>query len=162
MDDKDVTSRMSAQVWSDFMSDFMALPFMLTVQQAADVLGIRRTLAYKLAKRYENTGGAEGMPCVWIDGARRVLRAALLEWILRGCTGGSPASVRDELVSRRRPCGDDGGRPGAGPPSADGPSADGPSADARPTVRCGGESSGGRRREPGGPPPPQLPRDPAG
>ncbi|HMR94332.1 MAG TPA: helix-turn-helix domain-containing protein [Microthrixaceae bacterium] len=41
-----------------------ATPSFLTVEEAARVLRIGRTAAYLLAKRWEATGGAEGMPVV--------------------------------------------------------------------------------------------------
>jgi hypothetical protein len=39
-------------------------PAFLTVEEAAAVLRIGRTAAYLLARRWEDTGGAEGLPVV--------------------------------------------------------------------------------------------------
>lgn len=39
-------------------------PAFLTVEEAATVLRIGRTAAYLLARRWEDTGGAEGLPVV--------------------------------------------------------------------------------------------------
>lgn len=55
----------------------MDLPDFLTVAEAAVVLRIGRTAAYDLAKRYERTGGAEGLPVVRIGRVLRVPRAHL-------------------------------------------------------------------------------------
>ena len=55
----------------------MDLPDFLTVPEAAAVLRIGRTAAYDLAKRYERTDGAEGLPVVRIGRVLRVPRAHL-------------------------------------------------------------------------------------
>ncbi len=39
-----------------------SLPVLLTIEEAAQVLRIGRSLAYDLAHRYEATGGQEGLP----------------------------------------------------------------------------------------------------
>jgi len=51
-------------------------PF-LTVEEAAKRLRIGRTLAYQLARRYRDTGGAEGLPVVAFGNVLRVPRAKL-------------------------------------------------------------------------------------
>ena len=56
------------------MSD---LPPFFTVEEAAEVVRIGRTLAYQLAARFEATNGAEGLPVVRIGRLLRVPRAAL-------------------------------------------------------------------------------------
>lgn len=69
------------------------LPLVLAVEEAAEVLRIGRTLAYALAKRYEATGGVEGLPVIRLGGCLRVPRWALLELALNGRTvalGGEP------------------------------------------------------------------------
>lgn len=60
------------------------LPLLLTVEEAAAVLRIGRTLAYSLARRYEETGGVDGLPVVRLGNCLRVPRWALLEL---ACTG---------------------------------------------------------------------------
>jgi hypothetical protein len=52
-------------------------PDFLTVEEAARVLRIGRTSAYLAAKRYRDTGGAEGLPVVAIRGSLRVPRRQL-------------------------------------------------------------------------------------
>lgn len=55
------------------------LPLLLTVEEAAAVLRIGRTLAYSLARRYEESGGVVGLPVIRLGGCLRVPRWALLE-----------------------------------------------------------------------------------
>jgi hypothetical protein len=55
----------------------MAAPDFLTVEEAARVLRIGRTAAYLAAKRYRETEGAEGLPCIAIRGSLRVPRRHL-------------------------------------------------------------------------------------
>lgn len=47
-------------------------PDMLTIEEAARVLRIGRSAAYKLAREYLDTDGASGIPAVRIGGQRRV------------------------------------------------------------------------------------------
>ena len=49
----------------------------LTVLEAAKVLRLGRTCAYELAARYEETGGAEGLPVVRVGRLLRVPRGRL-------------------------------------------------------------------------------------
>ncbi len=51
----------------------------LTVEEAASVLRIGRSLAYQLAREYDATGGVTGLPVVHLGGCLRVPRWALLE-----------------------------------------------------------------------------------
>jgi hypothetical protein len=50
----------------------------LTIDEAADVLDIGRSLAYKLAREYIDSGGTAGMPVIRLGGCLRVPRWALL------------------------------------------------------------------------------------
>lgn len=59
-------------------------PLLLTVEQAAEVLTIGRTLAYSLAHRYEESGGVAGLPMIRLGNCLRVPGWALLEL---ACTG---------------------------------------------------------------------------
>ena len=57
------------------------LPLMLTVTEAAAVLRISRTTAYKLAEDWRTSGGREGLPVLKLGGrllVRRVDLAALV------------------------------------------------------------------------------------
>ena len=136
MDDIDVTSSMNTLASSKTAAE----PYMLTVKDAAALLGIGRTLAYQLVRRYVETGGAEGIPVVRVGRLWRVPRQALFEQIQRGCIGASSGLLRDELAPRRRP-----DPVGAGA--------------RRLTIRRGGQVAGGRR--PRREPPEQLPLFPA-
>ncbi len=55
----------------------MAAPDFFTVEEAAQILRIGRTAAYLAAKRWRETNGAEGLPCVAIRGSLRVPRRPL-------------------------------------------------------------------------------------
>ena len=53
---------------------------LLSVTDAAEILGVGRTLAYRLAHEYEVTGGTQGLPVIRLGSAcLRVPRWALLE-----------------------------------------------------------------------------------
>ena len=55
---------------------------LLTIPEAAKFLRIGRSAAYELARRFEATGGAEGLPCVRIgDRLLRVPVDALREMV---------------------------------------------------------------------------------
>jgi hypothetical protein len=57
---------------------------LLTVEEAAVVLRIGRSLAYQLAREYEDSGGVAGLPVIRVGACLRVPRWALLEL---ACTG---------------------------------------------------------------------------
>ena len=60
---------------------------LVTIEEAATVLRIGRSLAYDLARRYEATGGADGLPNVRLSNkCRRVPVWALLELAMNGRT----------------------------------------------------------------------------
>ena len=69
------------------MSD---LPPFFTVEEAAGVVRIGRTLAYQLAARFEATNGAEGLPVLRIGRLLRVPRAALETWAGAELTATAP------------------------------------------------------------------------
>ena len=54
------------------------LPAVLSVEEAAAFLRIGRTCAYELARRYQSTGGREGLPVIRLGRLLRVPRAGLL------------------------------------------------------------------------------------
>ena len=60
------------------------LPLLLTVEEAAGVLRIGRTLAYELARRYEASGGTDGLPVMRLGGCMRVPTWALAELVSTG------------------------------------------------------------------------------
>jgi excisionase family DNA binding protein len=63
------------------------LPLLLTVTEAAQVLRISRTSAYKLVDEHRATGGRSGLPCVQL-GSRLLVRRVDLAVIV----GVEPAS----------------------------------------------------------------------
>jgi len=60
---------------------FGDLPDMLTVEEAARVLRIGRNAAYGLARRWNETGGREGLPVVRLGRSLRVPKRALAQLI---------------------------------------------------------------------------------
>ena len=68
------------------MSDTLGIPTapLLTVEEAAGVLRIGRSLAYQLAGQYDVTGGVSGLPVIRLGGCLRVPRWALVELALTG------------------------------------------------------------------------------
>lgn len=64
--------------------DVDAPQLMYTVEEAAALLRIGRTLAYALARRYEASGGTAGLPVVRVGNKLRVPRWALLELAVNG------------------------------------------------------------------------------
>ena len=60
------------------------LPLLLTVEEAAGLLRIGRTLAYELARRYEASGGTAGLPVMRLGGCLRVPTWALGELVSTG------------------------------------------------------------------------------
>ena len=70
-------------------------PVLLTVEEAADILRIGRTLAYTLARRYQATGGRDGLPVVRVGYCLRVPRWALMELALNGRVVSLAAPIED-------------------------------------------------------------------
>lgn len=64
-------------------------PATLSIADAAVVLGISKANAYRMARRYEQTQGAEGIPVIRF-GRRLVVPSARLEALL---STGLPASA---------------------------------------------------------------------
>ena len=60
-------------------------PLLLTVEEAAGVLRIGRSLAYELARQYEASDGRQGLPVMRLGSCLRVPRWALAELIATGC-----------------------------------------------------------------------------
>jgi hypothetical protein len=85
------------------------LPYLLTVEQTADLLNIGRTLAHQKTKLFLDSGGVavDGIPAVRIGRCKRVPRDRLLEWIDRGCMNIPSETAWDELAPRRRTDDDD-------------------------------------------------------
>jgi hypothetical protein len=76
-------------------------PLLLTVEESAEMLRIGRTLAYALARRYEDTGGLEGLPVIRLGNCLRVPRWALLELALSGRTLSLSELTSGSIESRR-------------------------------------------------------------
>ena len=57
-----------------------SMPDFLTVEEAARVLRIGRTVAYQLAQQFRATGGTEGLPVIALGHQLRVPRARLEQW----------------------------------------------------------------------------------
>ena len=62
------------------MSEYVTVRPFLTVQEAARRLGISRTAAYMLARRWLESSGSEGIPAVRIGRSIRVPEAAFEQW----------------------------------------------------------------------------------
>jgi Helix-turn-helix domain len=76
---------------------------LLTVEEAAAVLRIGRSLAYQLAREYEASGGVSGLPVIRIGGCLRVPRWALLELaccgrVVRLCDAVVPAEYSEAIA----------------------------------------------------------------
>jgi excisionase family DNA binding protein len=71
-------------------------PDMLTVEEAARVVRIGRSAAYKLAGEYVNSGGVSGLPARRIGGQLRVPRHLLEEYIGGPITWPIPDGPVDE------------------------------------------------------------------
>ena len=65
------------------MSGVPAAP-LLTVDEAARVLRVGRSLAYQPARDYDSSGGLSGLPVIHVGGCLRVPRWALVELVLTG------------------------------------------------------------------------------
>lgn len=80
----------------------MAAPDFFTVEEAARILRIGRTAAYQAAKRFRETDGAEGLPCVAIRGSLRVPRRRL-ELMAGGSIDATASDEFANLADRRSP-----------------------------------------------------------
>jgi hypothetical protein len=59
-------------------------PLLLTVEEAARMLRIGRTLAYELTRRYRTSGGTEGLLAIQVGSCLRVPLWALVELACNG------------------------------------------------------------------------------
>lgn len=80
----------------------------LTVEEAARVLRIGRSLSYQLAREYLDSGGASGLPVIRVGSCLRVPRWALMELAQTGrvvrLSDDSPAATTsDSDVTHERP-----------------------------------------------------------
>lgn len=64
----------------------------LTIEEAAQVLRISRGAAYALARRWRETGGREGIPCLQLGRTLRVPSGALYEMLVHP----EPTGASDE------------------------------------------------------------------
>lgn len=70
---------------SESMDDeWVGLPMMLKVEEAAAVLRIARSTAYELATTYLDSGGATGLPVLRVGSVLRVPRFALVQLVTTG------------------------------------------------------------------------------
>ncbi len=89
----------------EFNGSLEDLPAMLTVDEAARVLRIGRSLAYQLATRYLDSGGTDGLPVLRLGGVLRVPGFALRELITTGTViqlTGTPTTQSRTPTSRPR------------------------------------------------------------
>jgi hypothetical protein len=75
------------------------LPLLLTVEQAREVLGIGRSLAYSEVRRYLATAGREGIPAIRIGSAIRVPRAGLVDLMLAASAPAVPVPATLHVVT---------------------------------------------------------------
>ena len=68
----------------EFDSTDTSLPQLLTIEEAARVLRIGRSLAYQLARAYESSDGDDGLPVIRVGTCLRVPRWALIELVRTG------------------------------------------------------------------------------
>ncbi|MGH9271818.1 MAG: helix-turn-helix domain-containing protein [Ilumatobacteraceae bacterium] len=59
-------------------------PLMMTVEEAAEVLRVSRAHGYVLARRYEASGGTDGIPVLHVGNCLRVPKWALIEFLRKG------------------------------------------------------------------------------
>lgn len=64
----------------------------LSIEEAAAVLRIGRTTAYRLAHEWRSTGGRRGLPVLELGRTLRVPCAALDRMLREGCRSGQPVS----------------------------------------------------------------------
>jgi len=81
-DDIDVSSPMS--IVEVVLGSLEEYPLLLTVEEAAGVLRIGRSLAYELARTYESSDGHNGLPVLRVGALLRVPRWALAQMISTG------------------------------------------------------------------------------
>ena len=69
------------------------LPPFLKIEQAQELTQLGRSQIYELTRRWRETNGREGIPCVWFGRAVRVPTAALLRLAdPTGSAGGDDAA----------------------------------------------------------------------
>lgn len=74
------------------MEDLATGSEVLTIEEVAEVLRISRG-AYTLARRWRDTDGREGIPCLRLGRTLRVPRGALREMLDYPTSGGASAGI---------------------------------------------------------------------
>ena len=68
----------------ELIDDWVALPIMLTIDEAARVLRVGRSKAYEMAATYTASGGIQGLPVLRLGDLLRVPKFALYEYVTTG------------------------------------------------------------------------------
>ncbi|CAN5759391.1 hypothetical protein BH18ACT2_BH18ACT2_08510 [soil metagenome] len=86
-------------VVGDLEAALAQYPLMMTVEEAAEVLRVSRAHGYVLARRYEASGGTDGIPVLHVGNCLRVPKWALIEFLSTGrLVRLRDAADRDQLV----------------------------------------------------------------
>ena len=76
---------------------------LLTIDEAAEVLRIGRSLAYGLAHQYEASDGQDGLPVLRFGSCIRVPRWALAELLSTGRSSAWPMDLRADAAAAALP-----------------------------------------------------------
>jgi excisionase family DNA binding protein len=99
VDDMDVIRAMAQDAQARWLAD---QPLMYTVEEAATLLRIGRSLAYELVQRFESSAGREGLPAVRVGHLWRVPRDVVLQIALGSRTVGTASQSGLVLAEQPR------------------------------------------------------------